>query len=125
MRENLKAINGKRVRVKAVFKKYGTKRGWNGRVLRTLLFVDIRDMSGAEVCDHIWFSDGAMFNALHLAPGDVVCFDARVKPYTKGYKGQSEWYNDAAAVETDYKLSHPSNFNLQRANGAEAQESLF
>jgi hypothetical protein len=112
MREGLKHINGTRQRFIATYERFGVKSGWKGKQIKTLLFVEVKNKEGVEVADHIWFADGLQFKLLNLQPGEKICFDARVKTYTKGYKGRRGDYDDgfiAKPIETDYKLSHPNN----------------
>lgn len=103
MRENLKDINHVRKRFNAVFSRYGVRTSF-GHKKRTLLFLDVKDSYGNDVCDHIWFTDCKGWKSLKLKKGDKVSFLARVKPYWKGYVG------DVESVQMDYKLSHPTSF---------------
>jgi hypothetical protein len=107
MRTGLKNINGERKRFIATFQRFGTKPSYTGRPITTLLFVNVRDEKGTVYSDHLWFTDGLQFQRLKLEEGEHICFDARVKPYTKGYKGRRE--DVYAPVTKDYKLSHPNN----------------
>ena len=118
MREELKKINGARQRFIATFVRFGTKSGYKGRPIKTLLFENICDVNGNQRSDHVWFTTGKQFEALELAEGDRVCFDARVKSYVKGYKGRRDV--DAAPVSTDYKLSHPNNI-IKHIEGKQGQ----
>ncbi len=88
------------------FERFGTKRGWQGATLQTVLLKDIHDGSGLRVCDHLWFNLTKAFAALTLQPGGHVQFDARVKEYVKGYFGHRDevW----KPAEVDYKLLHPT-----------------
>ncbi|MOA55104.1 hypothetical protein D3C78_1788350 [compost metagenome] len=63
-------------------------------------------MDGRLATDHLWFNLTKGFKDLRLQPGDRVQFDARAKPYTKGYKGKRKSINKP--VQDDYKLSHPT-----------------
>jgi len=112
MREKLRTLHGRRITVTAVFKRYGTKRGWKGKPVDTLLFVDVRDLHSNIILDHIWFTMGVAFKRLNLQPGDTVKLDARSRAYKKGYRGHrdgDEWYDELSAPSTDYRLSHPTN----------------
>jgi hypothetical protein len=73
----------------------------------TVLLKDIRDARGEMVTDHLWFNLTKGLAALNLRPGDTVRFDARVKPYTKGYQGYRDDVYDRP-VEIDYKLDRPT-----------------
>lgn len=107
MREKLQALEGVRVTVRATFARFGTKRGWQGREVKTVLLTNLTDVHGHPVCDHLWFACTKGFEALNLQPGDRLELDGRSKPYVKGYQGMrdEEW----SETETDFKLSHPTN----------------
>jgi len=108
VRKELKNIEGARQRFVATFVRYGKKAVYKGHQRTTLLFENIRDKNGKAYCDHIWFTTNKQFESMNLAEGDNISFDARVKPYIKGYRGQREDY-DLPPVSKDYKLSHPNN----------------
>ena len=106
MRQTLAAREEERATFVGTFEHFGTKRGWQGATLQTVLLKDIRDITGTHVCDHLWFNLTRAFATLQLQSGDVVQFDARVKEYIKGYFGRRDevW----KPAEVDYKLSHPT-----------------
>ena len=61
------------------------------------------------VADHIWFTDTLGFRKLgELKEGDVVRFNARVRPYYKGYLGDGSEFR-----ELDYKLSYPTRISRE------------
>lgn len=100
MREKLKEKLGSRERFKGTFERYGLKAAYKGLPGETLLLVGVQTSSGAEVTDHLWLNLTKGFKELGaLYSGDVVAFNARVRPYKKGYA--EDW-------EIDYKLSHPT-----------------
>jgi hypothetical protein len=103
MRNALAVRAGERATFVGTFERMGSKRGWMGDQ-PTVLLKDIRTPAGELICDHLWFSLTKAFASLHLTPGDVVQFDARVREYEKGYKGRRE--DVYVAIERDYKLSH-------------------
>ena len=107
MREKLAHINGKRFTFEGIFERFGTKNSF-GHTKHTLLLRDVKDSSGKVVTDHLWFQLGKRFDSLKLEAGDIVRFDARAKPYIKGYRGYREDVYDKP-VETDYRLSNPTN----------------
>jgi hypothetical protein len=111
MREELKARNGLRGEFTATFERYGraTVAGpYHGkREVVTLLFVNVCDASGKQMSDHIWFQSCKQWAVLGLRPGERVKFEARIKPYQKGYGGDER--------ELDYKLSHPTKARLVSA----------
>lgn len=108
MRKELQNIEGVRQRFIATFERYGKKSAYKGPPITTLLFKNIRDVNGAQFSDHVWFTTNKQFEKLDLQEGDNICFDARVKPYWKGYKGRRE-DDFSKPVTKDYKLSHPTN----------------
>jgi hypothetical protein len=107
MRKSLEKINEVRSTFIGTFSRSGVKSSF-GYTKPTLLLVDVRDQSTGEiVTDHLWFNLTKGFEALNLSSGDVVQFDARVKPYQKGYLGRRDDVWDKEP-EIDYKLSHPT-----------------
>lgn len=109
MRKQLKPLNNTRKRFKGTVDSFGTKRGWEGITLPTILLTDVIDLStNKKVTKHLWFNLTKGFSKLNLKEGDIIKFDARVKEYTKGYKGYREDLEFERPIETDYKLSHPT-----------------
>lgn len=117
MRERLQKSNGRRGTFTGTFERTGIKTSF-GHPKETVLLRDIRDEGGAIVTDHVWMNMTAGFRALDLRPGDVVRFDARVRPYTKGYRGHRE--DVYRPVEVDYKLSHPTRMVKVEPNAEQA-----
>lgn len=108
IRTNLKRINNMRKRFKGIIDSFGTKNGWK-YPLPTILLTNITDLSTNQiVTDHLWFNLTKGFKDLNLKEGDIVMFDARVKPYYRGYKGYREEVQWEHPIEQDYKLSHPT-----------------
>lgn len=105
MRKKLQEIKEVRKTFTGIFERIGFKNGYKG-VLETVLLKDIKDTEGNYISDHLWFNLTKGFESLNLKQGDVIQFNARVKEYTKGYKGYRE--DVYKPIETDYKLSHPS-----------------
>ena len=104
MREKLKERNHSRERFKGQFQKFGIKSSYRGPPKQTILFLDIKNSQGEIVTDHLWFNYTKGFKNLgELHPGDIIAFDARVRPYVKCYVGRGEDNR-----EIDYKLSHPT-----------------
>lgn len=102
MREELEVIDGERMSFTGTIGRYGGKGG--GKY--TILMTDVRHVDGRQATDHVWFNLTKGFKDLRLDPGERVRFDARVKPYTKGYKGRKKAID--RPVSDDYKLSHPT-----------------
>jgi len=103
MREKLKIRDGKRMRFKGTFDRYGLKSAYKGLPLETVCLENIQTMQGEEVTDHLWFNHTKGFKALGLLyPGDVIAFDARVGSYLKGYGGEEY------GQQVDYHLTRPT-----------------
>lgn len=109
MRDRLGAIDGERQTFFAEFVRLGVKNGYKGTE-ETVLLKKIHDSSGKFITDHLWFNLTRGFEKLNLKEGDRIQFDARVKSYTKGYKGRlAKILNPSKARESkDFKLSHPT-----------------
>jgi hypothetical protein len=102
VREKLKVIDGERMTFTGKIERYGGKGG--GKF--TILLVDVKHLNGIFITDHLWFNLTKGFKLLRLDPGEYVQFDARVKPYRKGYQGKRKTID--RPVSDDYKLSHPT-----------------
>jgi hypothetical protein len=86
MRESLKQANDLRLRFIGTFVRYGTKTNYKGYQERTILLCNVVDTTGQITTDHLWFNMTKQFDALgELQEGDILSFDARVRPYVKGY----------------------------------------
>lgn len=122
MRTELEKRNGKRGEFTAAFERWGRATGWQGKEIVTLLFVDVRDSSGAKVTDHLWFKQIKAFTMLGLKPGDRIKMTCRVKPYHKGYRGRRSsdgWSGTESGEAIDYKLAFPT--KVEVINGPAAQ----
>ncbi len=115
MREKLAAISNVRARFRGRFERFGHRTS-SGYVKRMALLVEVTDSRGREMCDHVWLNLTKQVEALDLKPGDRIEFDARVRPYVKGY------YDDR---RRDYRLSNPTNFVKLGAHDAEGRGLLF
>lgn len=113
MRKELKEMQNIRKTFTGKFKRYGSKTNWHGFPEKTVLLIEIKDSSGREVTDHIWFRMTKGFENLgELREGAVVQFDARVKEYIKGYNGYKEEVQWERPIEQDYKLNNPSKIKV-------------
>jgi hypothetical protein len=111
MREGLQKIHGKRAKFIGTFTRYGSKKGWKGRRMTTVLLTGIVQVQSTQqhfhATDHLWFNLTKEFEALgELKAGDKVCFEARSATYKKGYAGERT---------TDYRLSHPTKFSATKS----------
>ena len=109
MRQQLKALNGQRLRFLGTFVRFGEKNGYRGPE-RTILFTDIcrAEAPDAVLTDHLWFTCGKTFDRLHLRSGDQVVFNARVTAYEKGYQGRLAEERGEAWSAIDYRLERPT-----------------
>jgi hypothetical protein len=118
VREELAKAVGYRTVFFGTVSRFGSKKGFKGRpAIETLCLVDVRDRSGRISCDHLWFVFTAGFKRAAPELGDRVQFDARVRPYLKGYRGGR---NDpeCGGVTTDYKLSNPTGIRVIARRGS-------
>jgi len=115
MREKLKVIDGQRLTFTGKVERYGGKGG--GKF--TILIVDVKHLNGTFITDHLWFNLTKGFKSLRLEPGERVQFDARVKPYRKGYQGTRKKIDKP--VSDDYKLSHPT--RISRVKDSDKQRT--
>jgi hypothetical protein len=106
MRKELGASENVRATFTATFIRFGSKHQHQGTTATTLLFQEIKNDAGITVADHLWFTMTRGFEDCRLQPGDRIRFEARIKSYSKGYRG----FQKALQTKTnyDYKLSHPT-----------------
>ncbi len=90
------------------FERYGSKKNYHGFPETTILLKNIKMKDTKEIItDHLWFNFTKGFRGLgNMETGELIQFNARVKPYVKGYQGYRE--EIARGVSVDYKLSHPN-----------------
>ena len=119
MRQNLKQIGEQdRHTFTATFVRFGTKRGFRGREVKTILLSNVQFFDN-EVTDHLWFTCGKQFEELNLVPGDTIEFDARVSSYIKGYRGYREDVWDKS-ISKDWRLSFPTSVHKTIENNEDA-----
>lgn len=107
MRKNLESLGTEeRHMFKATFGRYGTKRGYKGRIESTILLINVKDENDNLLTDHLWFNLTSGFGSLDLKEGDEVTFYGRVKYYLKGYFGNKADVH--VPIEYDVKISHPT-----------------
>lgn len=110
MCQALKRLAGERRRFTGTISRHGVKLGWKGRKAATVLLTEIKDSNDKLVADHLWFNLTKEFENLVLTEGTRVGFDARVKPYYRGYQGHREDINKP--VERDFRLANPTNIQV-------------
>lgn len=110
MRTELRKEAGNRKKFRGTFIRIGKKAGFNGYSQETILLKDIADaLTGEQVTDHIWLNFTKGFENIHLQPGTIVEFQARIVEYKKGYKNSRF---ASGEQKKDYKLSHPTQIRI-------------
>jgi hypothetical protein len=110
-RPKLKALNGRRQRWTAQVERFGTKRGWKGRVDEMILLRGVKDEKGETVADHSWIPSSKAL--AQVQEGDRIAFFARVKKYERGYFGRRE--DVYVPPSKSYKFERPTKVEvLQR-----------
>lgn len=111
MRKSFSTNTGTRTSFTGTFVRFGTKVPYKGPPITTLLIKDITNDDGSITEDHVWFSMTSRFENIkdELRDGVKLTFEARIKPYTKGYVNRREWIDERV---TDYKLSYPTNIQI-------------
>lgn len=97
MREELAKIKNVRARFRAIVVRFG-ERTSHGHAKPMMLVQDVCDLKGNRMTDHVWFDKGKWIETLDLQPGDEIEFNARVRPYWKGYIDK----------QLDYKFNNPT-----------------
>lgn len=111
MREKLSKLEGERTSFTATFERFGEKPGYKGRILKTILMLDVKKKGEDDILtDHLWFNYTKLFSEVNLTKGDVVSFDGRCKEYIKGYRGNRS--NVYCSIREDYKISYPSKVKI-------------
>ena len=114
MRIELKNLGSeKRYTFTARVGRQGTKSGWQGEVVHTILLHNVRlKENGKKVTNHIWFTFGLNFEDSECQEGDMISFSARVSTYNKGWQGKkSEEYGEYRS-EQDWKLERPTKIKI-------------
>lgn len=118
MRLELRELgHNRRHRFIGEFSRCGTKKGWEGATLETILLINIRlKDSHKQVANHLWFNKTLGFEALgKLKRGDIIEFEGRIDTYEKGYKGRYAEEQGESWAETDYKISRPTKIRLVKS----------
>ena len=81
-----------------------------GNHRETILLSNIRDLSGRQLASHIWINYTAGFDSVgEFVNGDLVEFQAWVRPYVKGHRGHDIAERLRSPPEFDYSLTYPRN----------------
>lgn len=108
MREEVKRLgNDDRKRFKATVKRFGTSGGLHPK--RTIMIADVV-YEGVIITDHLWFNMSKFWKNVKV--GDMIEFDARVKSYTKGYKGYNIEKQIRSPIVEDWKLAFPTKLSI-------------
>ena len=107
MRTNLKPFRNIRYTYVATFDRYGRRETGNS-IFKTMLFLNVQNVFGDFVCDHIWINEAKKFNSLKLKKGDKVMFSAVVKTYKRGYYAD-DFHEDGTPITSDFRLSYIKN----------------
>ena len=109
MREQLAALDGRRIRVTATFGRFGVRPHYGRILVQTMLLTDLVLLDGTPLAQHVWLTVGARFGALDLHPGDAVAFDARVAPYTRDrvFRRHGKVLVQVGGTQ-DYQLTYPT-----------------
>jgi len=111
MRNELKKKKNQRLKFTGVVKKFGQKRTFTGFSEPTICISDIKFEDGQPATTHVWFTIGKGISAINLVEGDVICFEARISTYTKGYVNYRDYIDNR---ETDFKLNYPTKIKKQK-----------
>ncbi|NSW52970.1 MAG: hypothetical protein HPY85_10735 [Anaerolineae bacterium] len=117
-RKSLMDYESERRRFVARFERYGRRPPIPHEPdasLVTLLLSRVRDVeTGAFISHHLWLVEDKNLKAVSpLKPGDRIEFDALVRRYRKGYRGEKS-YIFGRPPDFDYGLVHPSKITVCR-----------
>ncbi len=105
MRDALAPYLGQRITVSAPVKRFGTRPGWNGSKLPTLLVGPVLAADGSEITDHLWLHVGQRIALADPQLGDTLILTGRVRPYTRRRKPIGP---GPAVALTDLGLCYPT-----------------
>ena len=116
MREALQPYLGQRITVTGRVQRFGTRPGWNGSKLPTLLVGPVLDAQGAEITDHLWIQIGQRIALADPQPGDLFTWTGTVRPYTRRRKPIGP---GPALTERDLGLAYPTRCAVVKAEAAQ------
>ena len=109
MREQFSQFSDQWVRWCAVVVRFGVKRRDSDVAIGTIMLKDVRSANNSKVrASHCWIDTGPWSEGLKA--GDVIYFDALVRPYRHG--DPRAFWNEADVDPRDfidYKLTRPRN----------------
>lgn len=116
MRRRLERFFGKRIVVVAIFQRFVKQTLANGRIVRCMLIIDVRDMNGRLLTPHMWLQLKANETIkVSLERGDVIQFSAEVNKYAKHSKRRPIF---------DYGLIKPRDIQVIEEATLTEQEAL-
>lgn len=123
MRQELQKREGRRKRFRATIDRCGTKYGWRGESLPTVLVTNVYDIEDDElVADHVWLNRTKSMDGIIFRKGEIIEFDARVGTYVKGYLGHDFMKRLENPPMLDYQLTRPTKF-VRVGHEEDAQEA--
>jgi hypothetical protein len=97
---------GKKIRLRGMFEKIGTKKNWKfGFLEETVLLIDIRNDASEIIADHLWLNYTKQLKNADLKKGDEIEFFGIVRTYQKGHVDFREGIDNRTI---DYKITYPS-----------------
>ena len=105
MRDALQPYVGQRIQITAPVQRMGTRIGWTGVKLPTILVGPVLDADGAELANHLWLQVGRRIAAVAPQPGDLLTLTGRVKPYTRRRR---QYHGTTLSYESDLGLAYPA-----------------
>lgn len=120
MRSALSGHLHRRIAVRAVVGRFGTRTLIGAIRQRTVLLLQLTDAAGAPLAQHMWLGMGRRLAALAPQPGDLIEFRGTVRPYVKGRLLRPD--GTLSAGSTDLKLSYPTALRIVRQRPTPATE---
>jgi hypothetical protein len=121
MRDALAPFIGQRITVTGRVQRFGTRPGWNGSKLPTLLVGPVLDAQGTEITDHLWIHIGQRIALADPQPGDYFTWTGTVRLYTRRRKPVGP---GPALTERDLGLAYPTRCAVVKAAAIEGVQSI-
>lgn len=111
---------GEKVTFKAEFGKFGTK-SYEGVKKKAIFLKNVKiKVNNKKVADQVWFRATEEFEGLDLDRGDVIQFDAKVKPNIRSYI-PLPWANNEDMVKGAFLIS-PTDVGLVNEKTSESSQ---
>lgn len=121
MRDALQPYIGQRITVTGRVQRFGTRPGWNGSKLPTLLVGPVLDAQGVEITDHLWIRIGQRIALADPQPGNVLTLSGTVRAYTKRRKPVGP---GPALTERDLGPAYPTRCAVVKAETVEGVQLI-